>query len=132
MNVDKIPEATMKLTVFGANGRIGEHVVRQALEAGHRVGAVVRASSRLELSHPNLDIIRVPTLTDPEPIWPALVGSDAALSGVGPRHRRDVTVASTATRGILAALKEAGVPHFVAVSAAPVGPTPEGEGPLNG
>lgn len=114
----------MKLAVFGATGRIGEHVVRQALDAGHRVTAVVRGSSRLALQHPGLDVVRVPTLTDPQPIWPALVGNDAALSGVGPRSRKDVTVASTATRGILAALMEAGVPHLVAVSAAPVGPTP--------
>jgi uncharacterized protein YbjT (DUF2867 family) len=121
----------MKLTVFGATGRIGEHMVRQALDAGHRVSAVVRGSSRLDISHPALEIHRVPGLADPEPMWPALVGSDAALSGVGPRSRKDVTVASTATRGILAALKSAGVPHFVAVSAAPVGPIPDGEGFLN-
>jgi len=121
----------MKLAVFGANGRIGEHVVRQALDAGHRVSAVVRDSSRWNFDHPFLSVVRVPTLTDPEPMWPALVDSDAALSGVGPRRRSDVAVASTATRGILAAVKAAGVPHFVAVSAAPVGPTPQGEGFLN-
>jgi NADPH:quinone reductase-like Zn-dependent oxidoreductase len=32
----------MKLTVFGATGGIGGHVVRQALAAGHHVTAVVR------------------------------------------------------------------------------------------
>ncbi len=30
----------MKITVFGATGGIGGHVVRQALDAGHHVTAV--------------------------------------------------------------------------------------------
>src|SRR5581483_10127697 len=101
----------MKHAVFGATGRIGEHVVQQSLGAGHHVTAVVRSQSRPALSHPNLEVARVATLRDTDSIWPALVGCDAALSGVGPRTRKDITVASDATRGIVAALREAGVPH---------------------
>ncbi len=114
----------MKLAVFGATGRIGQHVVRQAAEAGHQVTAVVRSGSPFTGDRPGVTVVRVASLDDTEALWPALVGHDAALSGVGPRNRKDITVASTATRGILAALREAGVPHLVAVSAAPVGPTP--------
>ena len=36
----------MKLTVFGASGKVGQEIVRQALAAGHGVTAVVRARSR--------------------------------------------------------------------------------------
>jgi putative NADH-flavin reductase len=118
----------MKLTVFGASGGIGGHVVRQALDAGHTVTAVVRDSARFELAHPGLSVVPVAGLTDPEPLLPALDGSDAAISGVGPRARKDVTVASSTARGILRALETAGVPRFVAVSAAPIGPIPDGEG----
>jgi putative NADH-flavin reductase len=121
----------MKLTVFGATGGIGGEAVRQALDAGHTVTAVVRDASRLNLTHPALDVLTVPGLTDPEPLCPALAGSDAAISGVGPRSRKDVTVASTATRGILAALQLTGVRRFAAVSAAPVGPTPADDAFLN-
>jgi putative NADH-flavin reductase len=115
----------MKLTVFGANGRIGRLVVQQALDAGDEVVAVVR--SQYDGQHPNLEVVRVPGLSDPAALVPALKGSDAAISGVGARSRKDVTVASSATRVILRALEEAGVHRFVAVSAAPVGPTPPGE-----
>ena len=121
----------MKMTVFGATGGIGGHVVRQALDAGHTVTAVVRDPSRLEISHPALEVVVVPGLTDPEPLTPALAGSDAAISTIGPRSRKDVGVASSATRGILRAVESAGVRRFLAVSAVPVGPVPDGEGFLS-
>jgi putative NADH-flavin reductase len=121
----------MKVTVFGATGRVGEQVVRQALDAGHRVTAVVRDPARFDVSHPALQVATVPGLTDPEILRPALEGSDAAISGVGPRGRKDGPVASNATRGILRAMEASGVRRLVAVSAVPVGPVPEGESFVN-
>jgi len=120
-----------KITVFGATGGIGGHVVRQALDAGHAVTAVVRDSARFDLTHPELEVVTVPGLMDPEVLGPALAASDAAISGVGPRGRKDGPVASTATHGILRALEVSGVRRFVAVSAVPVGPVPDGESFLN-
>src|SRR5437762_6675764 len=115
----------MKLTVFGATGRIGGLVVQQALDAGDEVVAIVR--SEHQGKHPNLEVVRVPGLSDPAALVPAVKGSDAAISGVGARTSKDVTVASSTTRVILRALQDAGVHRFVAVSAVPVGPTPPGE-----
>jgi uncharacterized protein YbjT (DUF2867 family) len=121
----------MKMTVFGATGRIGGDVVRQALDAGHKVTAVVRDPAGFDISHPELEVATVPGLTNPEVLRPVLEGSDAAISGVGPRGRKDGPVASSATRGILRAMEASGVRRFVAVSAVPVGPVPEGESFLN-
>jgi putative NADH-flavin reductase len=121
----------MKMTVFGATGGIGGHVVRQALDAGHKVTAVVRDPSRFDISHPALEVAEVPGLTDPEVLRPVLETSDAAISGVGPRTRKDSPVASSATRGILRAMEASGVRRFVAVSAVPVGPVPKGESFVN-
>jgi uncharacterized protein YbjT (DUF2867 family) len=121
----------MKLTVFGATGRIGGHVVRQALDAGHTVTAVVRDPARFEVTHPALEVATVPGLTDPGVLGSALESSDAAISGVGPRGRKEGPVASSATRGILRAMEASGVRRFVAVSAVPVGPVPEGESLFN-
>jgi uncharacterized protein YbjT (DUF2867 family) len=117
----------MKVTVFGATGRIGRHVVRQAVDADHKVTAVVRDPSRLPVRHPALEVVTVPGLTDLAPLLPALAGSDAAISTVGPSSPRDVRVASTTVRGILTALDRAGVRRFMAVSAMPVGPIPDGD-----
>jgi len=121
----------MKLTVFGATGGIGGHVVRQALAAGHHVTAVVRDPARFDENHPALDIVTVPGLTDPDGLRAALDGSDVAISAVGPRGRKDGPVASSATRGMLRAMEASGVRRFVAVSAVPVGPVPDGESFLN-
>jgi uncharacterized protein YbjT (DUF2867 family) len=121
----------MKVTAFGATGGIGGHVVRQALDAGHKVTAVVRDPARFGVSHPALEVATVPGLTDPEALLPVLAGVDAAISGVGPRARKDGPVASSATRGILRAMEASGVRRFVAVSAVPVGPVPAGESWVN-
>jgi uncharacterized protein YbjT (DUF2867 family) len=121
----------VNITVFGATGGIGGQVVRQALDAGHQVTAVVRDPTRFGVTHPTLEVVTVPGLTDPEVLRPALAASHAAVSGVGPRGRRDGPVASAATRGILRAMEASGVRRFVAVSAVPVGPVPEGESLVN-
>jgi putative NADH-flavin reductase len=135
----------MKLTVFGATGGVGKHVVRQALAAGHQVTAVMRDSSQrgaaaglvrtrstpFDVEHPMLEVVTVPGLTDPGALIPALKDSDAAISGIGARSRKDAGVATSTVRPILAALAASGVRRFVAVSAAPVGPVPEGESWFN-
>jgi putative NADH-flavin reductase len=121
----------MKITVFGATGRIGGEVVTQALDAGHKVAAVVRSSSRFDVEHPSLEAYRVPDLTDVELLRPALHGSVAVISAVGARGRKDGPVASTSTRTILAAMSAAGLRRLVAVSAIPLGPVPPDESFLN-
>lgn len=107
----------MRLTVFGASGRVGGHLVRQALSAGHTVTAVVRERASFEAPE-GVHTVRVPGLDGPLPVPEC----DAVLSAIGPRGAKDGPVATTATRGILAALKPA--TRFVAVSAAPAGPPP--------
>jgi uncharacterized protein YbjT (DUF2867 family) len=121
----------MRITVFGATGGIGGHVVQQALDAGHKVTAVVRTSSAYEVEHPALEVVRVPGLTEAEPLRDAVDGSDAVISGVGARGRKDGPVASESTRSMLAAMEAVGVRRFVAVSAAPLGPMPADESFLN-
>jgi putative NADH-flavin reductase len=121
----------VKITVFGATGGIGGQVVRQALSAGHQVTAVVRDPARFDVRHRALDVATVPDLTDTDTLRPALKDSDAAISGIGPRGRHDGPVASSATRAILRAMEDSGVQRFLAVSAAPVGPVPQGDSFLN-
>jgi uncharacterized protein YbjT (DUF2867 family) len=121
----------MNITVFGATGRIGEEVARQALLAGHRVTAVVRNAGKFALADPALTVVTVPGLTDAEALRPAVRGADVVISGVGPRGPRDGPVATTSTKGILGAMEAEGIRRFVAVSAVPVGPVPRGESFFN-
>lgn len=41
------PSKKLKLVVFGATGRTGKEVVKQALEKGHHVTAVVRTPEKM-------------------------------------------------------------------------------------
>src|SRR5262245_51690844 len=107
----------MKLTVFGATGGIGGHLVDLALAWGDEVTAVVRDASRFPRRSPGLYVAEVPDLTNVDALRPAVEGRDAALSGVGPRSSKDTSVASSTGISILRALDLAGVRRFVAVTA---------------
>ena len=120
----------MKLTVFGATGGIGREVVRQALDAGHEVTAVVRDPARLSVTGDRLAVFR-DDLTDPEAVRPAVAGRDVVLSGLGARSRKEAGVAARLTRTVLGALEAEGVRRLLVVSAAPVGPPPEEDGPFD-
>ncbi|MFF1700462.1 NAD(P)-dependent oxidoreductase [Streptomyces sp. NPDC058252] len=117
----------MKLTVFGATGGIGQEIVRQALESGHQVTAVVRDPARLTVEGTGLEVFRA-DLTDPGLLRPAVAGRDAVLSGLGARSRKDAGIAGRLTRTVLGGMEAEGVRRLLVVSAGPVGPEPEGAG----
>ncbi|MEU6881977.1 NAD(P)H-binding protein [Streptomyces sp. NPDC046712] len=116
----------MKLTVFGATGGIGQEIVRQALASGHEVTAVVRDPARFAVTGERLEVHRA-DLTDPDTLRGAVAGKDAVLSGLGARGRSDAGVATKLTRSVLAAMDAEGVRRLLVVSAAPLGPTPDGQ-----
>lgn len=116
----------MRLTVFGATGGIGQEVVKQGLAAGHEVTAVARDPARLTVSGPGLEVFRA-DFADPDVLRPAVAGRDAVLSGLGARSRKEAGTATRVTVPVLRALEAEGVRRLLVVSAAPVGPVPEGE-----
>ncbi|MGY6024848.1 NAD(P)-dependent oxidoreductase [Streptomyces spinosirectus] len=120
----------MKLTVFGATGGIGREIVRQALDAGHEVTAVVRDPARLSVTGERLEVFR-DGLAAPEAVRPAVAGRDVVLSGLGARSRKDAGIAARLTRTVLGAMEAEGVRRLLVVSAGPVGPAPESEGLLD-
>jgi putative NADH-flavin reductase len=71
----------MRLTIFGASGQTGRHLLTQALDAGHNVTAVVRDPTRLPLRHQRLQVLAADPL-DPAAIAPAVAGADAVLSAL--------------------------------------------------
>ncbi|NKY60710.1 NAD(P)-dependent oxidoreductase [Nocardia flavorosea] len=115
----------MRLTVFGATGGTGRHLVDQALEADHHVTAVVRNPQRMPISHPCLEVVTA-DITDADALVPAVRGRDAALSALA-ASTKNGRIATTGVRAILEAMATAEVRRFVAVSAVPVGPAPDGE-----
>jgi nucleoside-diphosphate-sugar epimerase len=115
----------VNLTVFGATGRTGRLLVDQALEAGHRVTAVVRDRSRFTAAHPSLTAVELSAFTTNE-IRPVVTRSDAVLSALGSGSLRDARSAVTAdlTRRITAAMAVEGVARFLTFTSAVIAPQP--------
>lgn len=117
----------MRIAVFGATGGTGRHLVRQALETGHEVRALVRDPARLPTPRPaGLEVVTVTDMTDPAALSPHLGDRDAVLSALGTTTRTAGFVAP-AVRAVLTTMAVNHVRRLLVVSAAPVGPVPEGE-----
>lgn len=117
------------ITIFGATGGVGAHLVQLALAKGHEVTAVARDPVKVTLRHDRLQVVRGDIL-DRASVEQAVSGAEAVFSSVGPRRRKDGPVCGPGTAHILAAMRASGVRRFVAVSAAPVPDHDAGEKPL--
>ncbi|MEV7021216.1 SDR family oxidoreductase [Kitasatospora sp. NPDC093558] len=110
----------MKLTVLGATGGIGRHLVRLALADGHHVTAAVRDPARLPLRHERLTVVQADAL-DAASLKPVVAGADAVLSGIGQAGRTDpLKPASTSARAAVSAMTATGVRRLIVVSAGPL------------
>ncbi len=115
----------MHLTIFGASGGTGEQLIRAALDAGHSLAAVARDPSKVRASHERLRTARADVL-DPSSLEGTVDGADAVLSALGTGLGNEpTTVYSTGVANILDAMRLAGVPRFIGVSALPVTPRAE-------
>jgi putative NADH-flavin reductase len=74
----------MKLVILGATGGIGLELVRQSIERGHQVTALVRRPEPLNSFSNQAKIIQGDVL-DPSRLATVLAGHDAIASGFGPR-----------------------------------------------
>lgn len=105
----------MKLAIVAATGKIGRHIVQQALHKGHQVTAVVRSDAalppELEGAKRVLAPLRIAELAE------ALKGHDAVISAFGPAQDAPGTLLE-ATRTLIAATREAGVRRLVVVGGA--------------
>lgn len=106
----------MKITIFGASGRTGQQLVRQALDKGDLVTAFVRRPDSLNLQHPNLKII-TGSLDDKVKLQESIAGSDACLCVLGgnslTRHAVDIIAGIDR---IVTLMEECGVRRFVYLS----------------
>ncbi len=106
----------MKLVVFGATGKIGKEIVKQALAQGHEVTAFVRDPAKMTLAHGDLkimtgDIYEFPAVTQ------AIQGQDAVICSLGTSELGKTTVRAEGTANITKAMKEEHVNRLVVVSA---------------
>lgn len=106
----------MHVTVFGATGRTGRHIVAEALGRGHRVTAFTRQPDAIA------DVARVVRGDgrDPEAVATAVDGADAVIAVVAARTRKGPHHTAAVARVITDAMTRAGVRGLVITSAYPI------------
>lgn len=112
----------MKYFVTGATGFVGNHVVRQLVDAGHEVIALVRNPAKAqELTRLGITIAQG-DVTDKESMREPMRGTDGVfhIAGwykVGVKDKSDgVKVNIDGTRNVLEVMKELGIPKGVYTS----------------
>jgi len=122
----------MQLTVFGASGGVGTHVVALAAQRGHQVRAVYR--TRPQPAPPQrAEVLLAADIFDPAVAAEAIRGADVVVTAVGPnfatRHNPRTAMTSPPdlhqrlARTLIAASKESATPaRLITVSTASMGP----------
>lgn len=71
----------LDIVVYGATGKVGTHVVQEALDRGHRVTAVSRKPETIEMRHENLAVVRG-DLLDKSSVTEIVTGQDVVVISV--------------------------------------------------
>jgi putative NADH-flavin reductase len=106
----------MNILIVGATRGIGLQLLKQALEHGHTVTALVRDPQKLSIQHDRLKVIKGDIL-DRDSVDLAMVDQDAVCCTLGTLPtRKPVTVFSEGTQNLLEAMKMAGVRRLICVT----------------
>ncbi len=107
----------MRILIFGASGRAGKYIVKEALERGHVVLAFTRNSEAFPLGHPRLDVARGDAL-DYLSVRAAMRGAHGVVCALGTPNAPGTTVLSRGTANILQAMREQEVRRLVCLTSA--------------
>ena len=100
----------MRLAVFGATGRAGGAIVRQARATGHEIHALVRSPGRLEG-----DTVSVGDVRDQAAVERVIKGADAVVSAIGGTGRDNPALLLDGTANVLAAANRLDVPRLIVI-----------------
>lgn len=105
----------MILTIFGATGMVGKHLVQQALSMGHTVKAFGRNVFTSNFSDNEKLVLVQGALFDAKEVLQAVKGSDAVLSVLGGALDGSDKTRSLGIKNIVAQMEKAGIERIVAV-----------------
>ena len=109
----------MKLIVFGATGKTGQHVLRSALTQGHEVTGFTRSPDKIDAS---ADVrIAQGDVRDAGSVATAIAGHDAVIVALGSNGLLDKTTLSAGTQIVVEGMARHGVERLVVLSAAGAG-----------
>ena len=105
----------MELTVFGATGGTGRHLMSEALEASYEVRAFARSRAKVERAWLDDDRVTVVEgdVLDPDAVERAIEGADAVLSALGHAEGSPDDVLTTGGEHVVTAMEAHGVLRLV-------------------
>lgn len=106
----------MKLLIIGGTGGTGHELIKQGLQQGHCLTALIRNPEKVKIAHQNLSVIKGNVL-DFEKVQEVVAGQDAVLSALG--HKRffiKTTILSEGTKNIIHAMEKHNVKRFICVT----------------
>ncbi|WP_028981721.1 NAD(P)-dependent oxidoreductase [Sporocytophaga myxococcoides] len=106
----------MKIALIGATGNIGSRILKEALNRGHEVTAIVRNPSKLAYNSPKLKIVQG-DIFDSDQISGVVKNSDVVISAFGP-GMSDTDKLVKATKALINAIKASGKLRLIAVGGA--------------
>lgn len=108
--------AAPKILILGATGPTGRHIVGQAVSRGYDVTVLVRSPE--QAANMKGAKVVVGDARDEKALRQAVKGRDAVISALGTPASpfREVTLLSTATRALTAAMKAEGVSRLVTIT----------------
>ena len=108
------------VTVFGASGRTGMFLVKEALLRGLHVRAHCRPGSPLRVTDNRLKVIRGDIL-DPGILRQAMEGAACVFMAIGPHMKEPEPFTASATAGVILSMKECGCRRLLCVTGAMIG-----------
>lgn len=112
----------MKITIFGATGKTGPYLIKEALNRGMEITVFARSSSSFD--YPGVRIIKG-ELTDTKLLTEAIHGADAIVSALGPtktNHPSNLPI-TEAYKAIIPVMERESVKRLIATST-PTAPDP--------
>ncbi len=86
----------MNILIIGSTGKTGRELVKQGLERGHSITALVRTPGKIKIAHPKLKIIQGDVL-DPASLERSIKDQNAVLSALG--HKKFFIKTDILSRG---------------------------------
>lgn len=83
----------MKVTLFGATGRVGKEILNFLLKDGYRVTILSRTPEKVDISSPNLTV-NIGDATEYENVEQTIKGSDAVISALGTDGKQTLSIAT--------------------------------------
>ncbi|HJP62048.1 MAG TPA: NAD(P)-dependent oxidoreductase [Mucilaginibacter sp.] len=107
----------MKITVFGATGRIGSRIVTEALNRGHEVTAAVRNPENFTGHEPHLGVIKA-DIFNSQDVATAAFDHDVVVSAYSNTHGAQPSTIVEVAVPLINGVKEAGVKRLFIVGGA--------------